>query len=232
LLQAVARTNRVEGPGKQHGLVVDYVGVTAKLSEALASYRSEDVRNAMNNLESLRTELKQAHADVVGQMKTLKRRKARQSREEYAAEFTALIHALETVERWRDFKARARRFIRLYEALSPDPAVLEYKRDLKWITMFLAYASHHFEQEEFVDIGNCSAKIREILEEELTAAGLRDVVAVRSLADKEFWDDFAADGKTEAQLAAAAMRKATELKQTIAERLDQNREQYLPFSIR
>ncbi len=232
LLQAVARTNRVEGPGKQHGLVVDYVGVTAKLSEALASYRSEDVRNAMNDLESLRTELKQAHADVVEQMKTLKRRKARLSHEEYAAEFTALIHALETVERWRDFKAKARRFIRLYEALSPDPAVLEYKRDLKWITMFLAYASHHFEQEEFVDIGNCSAKIREILEEELTAAGLRDVVAVRSLADKEFWDDFAAGGKTEAQLAAAAMRKATELKQTIAERLDQNREQYLPFSIR
>ncbi len=232
LLQAIARTNRVEGPGKQHGLVVDYVGVTAKLSEALASYRSEDVQNAMHDLESLGSELKRAHADVMQQMKSLKKRAVHPSKEEYTTEFHALIDALETVDRWLDFKARARRFIRLYEALSPDPAVLEYKRDLKWVSFFLAYASHHFEQEEFVDIGNCSAKIREILEEELTAAGLRDVVTVRSLADKAFWDDFVEEGKSEAQLASAAMRKATELKRAIAERLDRNREQYMPFSIR
>ncbi len=85
LLQAAARINRVEGPGKRHGLVVEYVGVTANLSEALASYRSEDVRNAMSDLESLRSELKRAHADVLWQMKSLKSRKARPSREEYTS---------------------------------------------------------------------------------------------------------------------------------------------------
>ena len=39
LLQAIARTNRIEGPNKQNGLIVDYIGVTKYLNEALATYR-------------------------------------------------------------------------------------------------------------------------------------------------------------------------------------------------
>ena len=58
LLQAIARTNRtcsVERPDggivvKHHGRIVDYIGVTNHLDEALASYRAEDVQNALRDI--------------------------------------------------------------------------------------------------------------------------------------------------------------------------------------
>ena len=57
LLQAIARTNRicsVKRPDgaeieKPHGRIVDYIGVTNHLDEALASYRAEDVPNALRD---------------------------------------------------------------------------------------------------------------------------------------------------------------------------------------
>ncbi|MCB9386070.1 MAG: type I restriction endonuclease subunit R [Bryobacterales bacterium] len=63
LLQAIARTNRV-APLKQFGLIVDYIGVTRNLDEALASYRREDVANALRDLDELEATLKEAHAEV------------------------------------------------------------------------------------------------------------------------------------------------------------------------
>ena len=62
LLQAIARTNRtcsVKGLNgaeitKPHGRIVDYIGVTNHLDEALASYRAEDVQNALRDIAILR----------------------------------------------------------------------------------------------------------------------------------------------------------------------------------
>ena len=53
LLQAVARVNRPAG-GKKCGYVIDYVGVTNHLTQALKAYSAEDVQGA---LKDLRTEI-------------------------------------------------------------------------------------------------------------------------------------------------------------------------------
>jgi type I restriction enzyme R subunit len=70
LLQAIARTNRtcsLKRPDgveieKPHGRIVDYIGVTNHLDEALASYRAEDVQNALNDISTLRADLREARA--------------------------------------------------------------------------------------------------------------------------------------------------------------------------
>jgi type I restriction enzyme, R subunit len=232
LLQAIARTNRVEGPHKPHGLIVDYVGVTSNLTEALNSYRSEDVQNALHNLEDLRSELRQAHSDVLVFMKGLKRKNEYTNKDDYTPEFDALKNALGTEDQWLLFKKKAKLFIKLYEALTPDPVVLNYKRDLKWISMFLMVATQHFEKKESVDLKNYSAKIREMLDQELTVTGVRDIVKIRSLTDNKFWDDFNTKGKPEEEIKRASVRKATELKKTISEKMKDNPEQYGPFSER
>jgi len=232
LLQAIARTNRIEGPHKHHGLIVDYVGVTKNLKEALSSYRSEDVQNVMHNLDDLRSELRQAHSDVINLMKEIKRKKDYQNKNDYTPEFDALVKAIGSEDQWLIFKRRAKLFIRLYAALTPDPAVLDYKRDLKWVSMFLMYAINHFEKKEFVDLKNYSSKIREMLDKELTVTGLHSVVKIRSLTDEEFWNDFKTKGKSEEEIKRASVRKTTELKKTISEKVKQNPEQFEPFSKR
>src|SRR5690606_36686882 len=70
LLQAIARTNRtctIKLPdggeiAKPNGRIVAYIGVRSNLDQALQSYRSDDVENAMRDISILHYDLKEAHA--------------------------------------------------------------------------------------------------------------------------------------------------------------------------
>lgn len=230
LLQAIARTNRVSDPKKRNGLIVDYIGVSANLEEALASYRADDVKNAMRDLDDLRNQLRTAHAVVAVMLKPVKRKAS--DKDGLKVEFDAFTKALGSEDKWFEFKARARSFIALYETLSPDPSVLEFTADLKWVATFLLYGTQHFEKRQAFDQMNYSEKIREMLNQHLGATGLSVTVKLRHITDPEFWEDFDTDGKSEEELMTAAIRKTTELRKTVSERIDANPHQYGKFSER
>ena len=232
LLQAIARTNRVADAKKRNGLIVDYIGVSSHLEEALASYRADDVRNAMRNLDDLRNQLRVAHAAALQMMKGLKRDGGKPSKDSLKAEFDHLIGLLKTEDKWFEFRAKARDFIGLYEAVSPDPSILEYTADLKWVAIFLRYATQVFEKREAFDQNSYSRKIRDMLEQHLDATGLSVTVKLRNITDPEFWDDFEVEDKTEDDLKTAAIRKTTELRKVVTERISQNPHQYAKFSER
>ncbi|HAI29616.1 MAG TPA: restriction endonuclease subunit R [Thalassospira sp.] len=227
LLQAIARTNRVADAKKKNGLIVDYIGVSQNLDQALSSYRSDDVQNAMVDLDNLRSQLKAAHAAVMKMMKGLKR-----GTSDLKAEYDAFVDMLKTEDQWFAYRSVSREFISIYAALSPDKSVLEYTKDLKWVASFLRYATQVFEKKEAFDHKEYSKKIREMLEEHLDATGLSVTVKLRSITDPDFWQDFEVEGKPETDLQTAAIRKGTELRKTVYERLDENPHQYGKFSQR
>lgn len=227
LLQAIARTNRVADAKKKNGLIVDYIGVSQNLDQALSSYRSDDVQNAMVDLDNLRSQLKAAHAAVMKMMKGLKR-----GTSDLKAEYDAFVDILKTEDQWFAYRTVAREFISIYSALSPDKSVLDYTKDLKWVASFLRYATQVFEKKEAFDQKEYSQKIREMLEEHLDATGLSVTVKLRSITDPDFWQDFEVEGKPETDLQTAAIRKGTELRKTVYERLDENPHQYGKFSQR
>ena len=230
LLQAIARTNRVSDAKKRNGLIVDYIGVSGHLEDALSSYRADDVKNAMRNLDDLRNQLRAAHSAVAALMKPLKRNARDQ--DGLSAEYNAFLNLLGTEDKWFDFKAKARSFIGLYETLSPDPSVLEFKADLKWVANFLLFGTRRFEHRQAFDQMNYSEKIREMLETHLEATGLSVTVKLRHITDPEFWEDFDPTDKSEDGLMTAAIRKTTELRKTVTERIDDNPHQYGKFSDR
>ncbi|PYE90446.1 type I restriction endonuclease subunit R [Phyllobacterium leguminum] len=230
LLQAIARTNRVSDTRKRNGLIVDYIGVSANLDEALATYRADDVRNAMRDLDDLRNQLRTAHAVVAMMMKPVKRKAG--DREGLKAEYDAFVKVLGSEDKWFEFKVRARSFIALYETLSPDPSVLEFTADLKWVANFLLYGTQVFEKRQAFDQMDYSEKIREMLDKHLEATGLSVTVKLRHITDPAFWEDFDTGGKTEEDLMTAAIRKTTELRKTVSERIDGNPHQYGKFSDR
>lgn len=227
LLQAIARTNRVAGPHKRHGLVVDYIGVSCRLDEALASYRAADVANAFQDLDALRSALRAAHAGVMALCRGVRRGTGR-----LKEEYDALVQALGSEDAWFTFRRKAREFVSAYSALSPDPAVLEYTRDLKWVAGFLTWGALHFEQRESPDLAGYSAKIRQMLEEHLEATGLTTVTRLRNLTDPGFWEEFDAAREPAADLQTAAIRKSAELKKITTERVAENPVRYGPFSER
>jgi type I restriction enzyme R subunit len=231
LLQAIARTNRVADAQKKNGLIVDYIGVSSHLEEALSSYRADDVKNAMRNLDDLRSQLRAAHAAVMAVMKGLKRQTG-SSKDGLKAEFDQLVNLLKTEDKWFEFRSKAREFICLYEAVSPDPSVLEFTADLKWLAAFLQYGTQVFEKREAFDQQTYSRKIRDMLAQHLDATGLSVTVKLRHITDPDFWEDFEVEGKTESDLKTAAIRKTTELRKVVTERIAQNHHQYAKFSDR
>jgi len=232
LLQAIARTNRVSNEKKRNGLIVDYIGVSSNLEEALASYRADDVKNAMRDLDDLRSQLRAAHAAVTQMMKGLKRAGGKPDKATLTDEFKRLVAILKTEDQWFEYRGKAREFIGVYEAVSPDPSVLDYAADLKWIAMFLLYGTQSFEKREALDWMSYSRKIRDMLEEHLDATGLSVTVKLRNITDPDFWDDFETEGKTEDDLETAAIRKTTELRKVVNERIGENPHQYMKFSDR
>jgi type I restriction enzyme R subunit len=225
LLQAIARTNRVYGR-KQNGLIVDYIGISRKLDDALASYRADDVQNAMRDADALLSELRTAHAGVMALAKGIKRNTGN-----LKAEYDALIQALGTEDHWFTFRRMAREFVAAYTALTPDPETLQFQADLKWVVGFIHYAAVVFDKDGGPSLGDYSAKIREMLRDELEVTGIRTLTKLRNLTDPKFWEDFQ-PGNADGDLKMAAIRKSAELKKITTEKVAENPAQYGPFSAR
>ncbi len=237
LLQAIARTNRTytfkcEDGGeieKPAGRIVDYIGVTARLDEALASYRSEDVENAMRDIAILRNDLKEAHARYRAQKRAMRL----DGLDEKAAAYAAAKQVAEGNEDdWLDLQRLTRTFIKVYADLSPDPAILEFTAEVKWAAAFLRLATQAIGKDESLDHRSYSGKIREMLEQHVHVTGLSTTIHLRSLTDPEFANDFATEQKSEDELQEAFVRKSAELRRVTRELVDKNPAQYGRFSER
>ena len=222
LLQAIARTNRPFGTLKDKGLIVDYIGVSTKLDEALAAYRKEDVASAMHDQDELADKLRAAHRAVIALVEGVPRT------DDVKEDVKAVITHFGSEDEWFIFRAQADAFIKAYTALSPDPRVLSYQADLKFVGAVMPYGKLHFENIEETDWKKYSQKIREMLDEHLEVTGLKTVCKLRSLNDPGFWDDFGAP----VDIKTAAVRKLAELKKETAERAARNPARYEKFSDR
>ncbi|GLS37242.1 type I restriction endonuclease [Mesorhizobium tianshanense] len=237
LLQAIARTNRtcsLKRPDgieitKPHGRIVDYIGVTGHLDEALQSYRSEDVENALRDIAILRNDLKEAHARYRSQ----KRAMGLEGMDEKAAAYAAgkLVTAGREDE-WFDLQRLARNFINVFGDLSPDPAILHFTNDVKWAAAFLRLATQVIAKDESLDHRHYTGKIRDMLEAHVHATGLSTTIRLRAITDPNFADDFATEEKTDAELVEAFVRKSAELRRVTRELVDKNPAQYGRFSER
>ena len=237
LLQAIARTNRtcslIRADGgeisKPHGRIVDYIGVTNHLDEALQSYRSEDVENALRDIAILRNDLKEAHARYRAQKRAMKLEGLDEKAAAYAV---GKIAADGREDEWFDLQRLARAFIKVYGDLSPDPAILDFTSEVKWAAAFLRLATQVIAKDESLDHRSYSGKIRDMLEEHVHVTGLSTTIKLRNITDPNFADDFATDEKTEAELQEAFVRKSTELRRVTRELVDRNPAQYGRFSER
>jgi type I restriction enzyme R subunit len=237
LLQAIARTNRtcsLQRPdgsevNKPHGRIVDYIGVTGHLDEALRSYRAEDVQNALRGLEVLRNDLREAYARFRAQRRSM----GLDGLDEKAAAYAVgKIVAEGREDEWLDLERLARNFVKIYGDLSPDPAILDYTVEVKWAAAFLRLAAQVISKDESLDHKSYTGKIREMLEQHVHVTGLSTTIRLRSITDPGFADDFSTEEKSEEELQEAFVRKSTELRRVTRELVDKNPAQYGRFSER
>jgi type I restriction enzyme, R subunit len=126
LLQAICRTNRVY-KDKTHGLIVDYIGVFDNVAQAL-EFDEESVRHVISNIGSLKEKFKVTIQLCLGHFPGV---------DKDIGGYEGLLLAqdcLNTNEK-RDLFANDYNYLsQLWEALSPDTFLSQYKKDYRWLT--------------------------------------------------------------------------------------------------
>jgi type I restriction enzyme R subunit len=127
LLQAITRTNRVYPPNKNHGLIVDYLGVFDDIARAFR-FDDKSVEQTITNIEELKNELdpamRAALAFFPGVDRTL-------------GGYEGLIQAQAAIadDATKDAFGLAYSVVaQLWETLSPDPMLTRHQADYRWLT--------------------------------------------------------------------------------------------------
>jgi type I restriction enzyme R subunit len=206
LLQAIARVNRT-ADGKTFGLIVDYWGVSEALTEALAIFAPSDVKAAMTPKADELPRLQARHANVVRFFIRVKDKD----------DLDACVAVLEPEDVRAQFDEAFKRFGQSLDMMLPDPKALPYVGDAKWLGKIRQVAAAKYRDDK-IDISDCGAKVRKLIEEAVSADGIQILVKQVSLFTPEFEEKLRALKSTEAR--ASEMEHA--IKNEIHVKLEEN----------
>ncbi len=126
LLQAICRTNRTYGARKSCGLIVDYLGVFDDVAKSL-EFDEAGFRQVVANIQGLKDQLPGAMQKCLGYFLGVDRS---------LTGYTGLIAAqacLPNNEVRDAFAADYSVLANLWETLSPDPVLIDYETDYRWL---------------------------------------------------------------------------------------------------
>jgi len=201
LLQAIARVNRT-ADGKTYGLVVDYWGVSEALQEALAIFAPSDVQGAMRPKGDELPRLQTRHAAV---LRTFVRVKDRD-------DLDACVAVLEPADVRAEFDLAFKRFAQSLDMMLPEPRALPY------VSGKIRGAAAARYRDDKIDVSDCGAKVKQLIEEAVIAEGIQILVKQVSLFTPEFEEKLKALKSDEAR--ASEMEHA--VKNEIHVKLDEN----------
>lgn len=206
LLQAIARVNRT-ADGKTYGLIEDYWGISEALQEALEIFAPSDVQGALTPKSDELPRLQTRHAAVMRIFIGVKDKD----------DLDACVAVLEPEDVRAEFDLAFRRFSQSLDMLLPDVRALPYVGDARWLGKIRGAAAATYRDNK-IDISDCGAKVRALIEEAIIAEGIQILVKQVSLFTPEFEDKLKALKSDEAR--ASEMEHA--LKNEIHVKLEEN----------
>ena len=185
LLQAIARVNRTYGIDKKCGYVVDYVGITNHLREALAEYDDKDfdetltaMKNPAQDIDSLNSAYNNILQFVFDQVGV-----------ESIKDTSTIIEELVSNDTLRDeFNILFNKVSKLYDRVLPNPAALDYKNDFTLLA-FIRESVAKITRDQRFSMKDASKKVRAIIEEYLSSNGVSLEIAPVSILSPDFLKD-------------------------------------------
>lgn len=217
LLQAIARTNRVK-KGKQRGYVVDYIGLTEYLSEALTFYASSDEQQ----------ELAQGLKNISSEMPVLEERYQRllqlfsAHNIGFIREFVegklpnveadaAVVH--EAVKLLKDEKIRAdfdvylKKFLSSMDIVLPNAAAQPYRIPAKRFGYLLSVTKERY-KDTSLNLGDAGQKVKDLINEHLISLGINPKVPPVELLSEHFIENLNKNAGDNAEAKASEMEHA------------------------
>lgn len=206
LLQAIARVNRT-ADDKDYGLIIDYWGVSEELQEALAIFAPSDIQGALTPTGDELPRLQTRHAAAMRVFVSVKDKD----------DLDACVAVLAPADVRAEFEQAFKRFAQSLDLLLPDPRALPYTRDARWLGKIRQVAAARYRDTK-IDISDCGAKVKKLIEEAVIADGIQILVKQVSLFTPEFEKKMAALKSDEAR--ASEMEHA--LKDEIHTKLEED----------
>jgi type I restriction enzyme R subunit len=218
LLQAIARTNRVK-KGKQRGYVVDYIGLTHHLTEALTLYAASDEQQELSQgLKSLASELPVLEERYQRLLQLFAAHKVANVREFVQGLLpnieadAAVVHQAVTLlkdEKIRaDFDVYLKKFLSSLDIILPHPSGHTYRVPAKRFGYIQRVAKERY-KDDTLNLGDAGQKVRDLINEHLISLGINPKVPPVELLSDNFLD------KLNEHAAGNAEAKASEMEHAI-----------------
>jgi type I restriction enzyme R subunit len=195
LLQAIARTNRVK-KGKQRGYVVDYIGLTDNLTDALTLYAAADeqleLAQGLKNITSEMPVLEERYQRLLQLFAEHKVARVREFVEGQLASIeddAAVVH--EAVKLLRDEKIRAdfdvylKKFLMSLDIILPNRAAHAYRVPAKRLGYILRVTKERY-KDTSLNLGDAGQKVRDLINEHLISLGINPKVPPVELLSEDF----------------------------------------------
>jgi len=185
LLQAIARVNRTCGADKKCGYVVDYVGVTNHLREALAEYADADIDETIAALKNPAQDIDSLNSAYNNILQFIHNKLSVRALEETET----IIEELVADDALRDeFNALFSVLAKLFDRVLPNPAALEYKDTFRQLS-FIRESVAKLTRDPRLSMKDASKKVRAIIEDYLAVKGVALEIAPISLLSSDFLED-------------------------------------------
>ena len=217
LLQAIARTNRVK-KGKNRGYVVDYIGLTENLTDALTLYAATDeLQELAQGLKSISSEMpvleeryqrllqlfsnnKIAQVDAYVQGKLL-------NIELDGAVVHKAVKLLKDEKIRADFDVYLKKFLMSMDIILPHQSAQPYRIPAKRFAYILRVAKERY-KDTSLSLGDAGQKVKDLINEHLISLGINPKVAPVELLADDFIENLNKHAQGNAEAKASEMEYA------------------------
>lgn len=230
LLQAIARVNRLF-EGKNHGYIIDYVGILGKLDEALTNYSAledyddEDLTNAVKDMSEIVRQVPVLHAAVWDVFKGVNDRNDIEVLERFLSPKDIRDQFYESVSGYASTLQEAKSADAFYEEFT-EAQIEFYKSELKRFQSLRKSVQKRYA--EVISYKEYEPRIRKLLDTYVDADEVESVTkSVNIFERNEVNEALASYGKTPASKADFI---ANNMKKVINENLEKDEAFYKKFS--
>jgi len=221
LLQAIARTNRVK-KGKHRGYIVDYIGLTENLTEALTLYAAtEEQQELAHGLRGIESEIPVLEERYQRLLQLFLRNGAGRgverirdfaegrlaSVEEDAAVVHAAVRLLKDEKLRADFDVYLKKFLTSLDIILPSQAAHAYRVPAKRLGYIQRVARERY-KDETLNLGDAGQKVRDLINAHLISLGINPKVPPIELLAEDFIEKLNAHAEGNAEAKASEMEHA------------------------
>jgi type I restriction enzyme R subunit len=222
LLQTIARVNRV-AKGKSRGFIIDYIGLSNHLKQALSIYGSEDQEDLEGSLQNISVELPVLEDRYQRLINLFEENKiseieafAEQRISDPAVEFATLekaIECMEDIKQRSSFEVYLKKFMQSMDIVLPNPSANRYRIPLKRFGYLLVRVRDRY-KDDTLSISGAGEKVRKLIDEHLISLGINPRIPPVELFSEQFIEEVGknASPKAKASEMEHAIRKHCKVK--------------------